>query len=151
MMRRTLFSTLLLAASTWAQGAGPAVPAGLAVFSQQCAACHQADGKGTPGLAPALAGPLAPLLGSEEGRRYVSLVLVQGLSGKIVSQGQTFVGAMPSQAALTDAELSDVANHLARDLNATPTAAFTAADFARAREARTTHKELRELRTRLMP
>ncbi|MDC8786385.1 c-type cytochrome [Roseateles koreensis] len=127
------------------------VPAGQAVFERQCVACHQAGGKGMAGFAPALAGTLAHAFETEDGRRYVTWVLLNGLSGRILSQGQTFTGAMASQAALSDAELADVGNHLARDLNGAATAPFTAEDFARARVKTVPHKEIRELRARLAP
>jgi mono/diheme cytochrome c family protein len=127
-----------------------AVPAGLATFDRICAACHQAGGTGTPGVAPALAGTLAPLVAADDGKRYIAGVLTQGLSGRIASQGQMFMGAMPSQATLSDAELADVANYLARDLNGAPASPFAAADFAQAREAKAPHKDLRDLRQKLI-
>ena len=148
------FSRLLVAltagiAATIAHAAEPVAPAGLAVFDKQCAACHQAGGKGMPGLAPALAGTLAAAVASDDGRRYLAQVLIHGLSGRIVSQGQTFNGAMPGQFALSDAELADVANYLARDLNGAASPVFGPEDFVRARAPKPSHKELRELRERL--
>lgn len=137
-----------LAAMLTMAGAG-AADAG--VYDKQCVACHQPGGKGMAGLAPALAGTLAPMVASDDGRRYIAQVLLQGLSGRIVSQGQTFVGAMPPQAALADADLAAVANYLARDLNGAAADAFSADDFARARaQPKPAHKELRELRERLL-
>ena len=125
------------------------VPApGRAVFDARCAACHNAGGQGTAGIAPALAGTL-PHLGSEDGRRYLSQVLVHGLSGRIVSQGQVFTGAMPAQAAIPDEELAAVANYLAQELNGGTAPLFAAEDFAQARTLKPTHKALRELRERL--
>lgn len=141
-MKRLLFClTALCALPALAQPVD-----GAAVFKAVCAACHGAAGEGTAGIAPALAGTLA---GGEDGRRYVMQVLLGGLSGKIVSQGQAFVGAMPAQAALSDAELAAVANHLA-GLNADASAPFGAAGFAELRAAGpVNHKQLRELRARL--
>ena len=123
---------------------------GASVFANACAACHNSAGQGTVGLAPALAGTLAPFAGSADGRRYVVQVLLSGLSGKIVSQGQVYVGAMPPQAALDDEQLAAVTTYLFKDLNGMPAAALGAADFAKARGEKTTHKELRELRARLL-
>lgn len=149
--------TALLAALATALAASVAAPAaaaaddGAALFGQHCAACHGPAGAGVPGMAPALAGPLAPLFGSEDGRRYVRDVLLHGLSGRIVSQGQVFVGAMSPQARLGDAELAAIASHLAAGLNGHAEPGLAAEDFARARQARPSHKELRERRSRLMP
>ena len=123
---------------------------GQAVFNQACAACHQPGGKGMAGLAPPLAGTLAPLLARDEGRRYLAQVLVHGLSGRIVSQGQVFNLAMAPQAALSDAELAAVAGYVAGELNNSEGRGPTALDIAAARTAKPSHKELRELRDRLL-
>lgn len=123
---------------------------GLAVFSQACAACHQPGGKGMAGLAPPLAGTLAPLLARDEGRRYLAQVLVHGLSGRIVSQGQVFNLAMAPQAALSDEQLAAVAGYVARELNNSEGRGPSIEDIVAARAARPSHKELRELRDRLL-
>ncbi|MEI8324414.1 MAG: cytochrome c [Betaproteobacteria bacterium] len=127
-----------------------AVPQGLAAFNRQCIACHQSGGKGMAGLAPALAGTLANVVAKEDGRRYVTRVLINGLSGRIVSQGQVFVGAMPAQLLMSDDELSAVANYLAQDLNGAAQSIFSSDDFVQARAATTTHKQLRELREQVL-
>lgn len=134
-----------------AQTATPAVR-GAEIFASVCFACHGAQGQGTAGIAPALAGPLAPVLARPEGRGYVLRVLLHGLSGRIVSQGQTFVGAMPAQAALTDADLVALGAHLAA-LNGHEGTPFDAAEVAaaRAESPAPSHKALRELRARVMP
>ena len=108
-------------------------------------------GKGMAGLAPALAGTLTPLVGQEDGRKYIAGVLVHGLSGKIVSQGVTFMGAMPPQSAVSDDELAEIGNYLARDLNGAKDNVFTAKDIAQERTLKTSHKDLRDLRQRLIP
>ena len=127
-----------------------AAPAGQAVFERQCAVCHQVGGKGLPGMAPALARTLAPLVTHEEGRRYLLQVLVHGLSGRIVSQGQVFMGAMPPQSTLSDTDLAEVANYLVQDLNGVADTSFAASDFAATRADRVTHRDLREMRSRLL-
>jgi mono/diheme cytochrome c family protein len=78
---------------------------GAAVFTSRCAACHQADGRGLPGVFP-------PLAGSEfvngDSARLVRLVL-RGLTGPVTVGGATFNGAMPAWAdQLTDAEIAAV-------------------------------------------
>lgn len=133
-----------------ALGADAAAPDGKAVFERSCVACHQPGGKGLTGLAPPLAGTLSPMLAAKEGQRYVAQVLVHGLSGRIVTQGQTFNLAMPPQTALSDADLVAVANYVARDLNGRDGPAFATEDFVAARAARSSHKDLRALREELL-
>lgn len=125
--------------------------AGAQVFAAHCVACHQAGGVGAPGLAPALAGALAQRLGTPAGRRYVSGVLVSGLSGRIISQGQPFVGAMPTQQALSNAELAAVATYVARELNGLPDFSFAPEDVEKARAEHLSHKDLRALREQAAP
>ena len=145
--------TLALAATatipSWAQD--DASIAGAQVFATHCVACHQAGGVGAPGLAPALAGTLAQRLGTPAGRRYVPGVLVNGLSGRIVSQGQPFVGAMPTQQALSNVELAAVANYVARELNGLTDFSFAPEDFEKARAEHLSHKDLRALREQAAP
>jgi mono/diheme cytochrome c family protein len=121
-----------------------------AIYASICAACHQAGGAGAPGLAPALVEANGPRAATDEGRRYLVGVLLNGLSGKIRLQGQTFNGAMPSQAQLSNEDLASVLNLVVLDFNrnAGPAAAFTADEFAQARARALSHKELRELRSR---
>jgi mono/diheme cytochrome c family protein len=152
MKRFSSLAGLLALACAFQAGAQPAdaaAAAGRATFQGRCAACHNSEGQGTPGIAPALAGTLGQHANSTEGRRYLSLVLLNGLSGRIVSQGQTFMGAMPPHAAMSDAELAAVASYVTQELNGSGAAAFSAEEFARARGDKATHKELRELRERL--
>ncbi|WP_201676535.1 c-type cytochrome [Ramlibacter monticola] len=150
MMNRNCIATLAAAAAlagtapAFAQDTGP----GQAFFERQCAACHQKGGTGLAGLAPPLAGALGPVLAAPEGRDYLLQVMVNGLSGKIVSKGQLFNLAMPPQGGFSDPELADAARYVA-SLNGS-TASFAAEDVARARGTTVTHKQLRELRERLL-
>jgi mono/diheme cytochrome c family protein len=87
--------------------AGAAVD-GKAVFAAQCAACHQATGKGLPGVFP-------PLDGSEwvlGDARTVANILLHGINGKITVAGADYSGAMPSFHQLGDAELAAVASYI---------------------------------------
>jgi mono/diheme cytochrome c family protein len=81
---------------------------GKQVFSGNCVACHQATGKGLPGVFP-------PLAGSEwvQGNgRVVANILLHGIDGEITVQGNTFKGQMPSFQQLGDAELAAVASYV---------------------------------------
>lgn len=87
--------------------AGAAVD-GKAVFAAQCVACHQATGKGLPGVFP-------PLDGSEWVRgdaRTLANILLHGINGEISVAGTTYNGAMPSFQQLGDAELAAVASYI---------------------------------------
>jgi len=78
--------------------------AGEKVYSQTCAACHQADGKGTPGAFPPLAGA-GEYYGAPE---KMATIIAKGLSGEIEVLGQKYDGVMPPQV-LTDYEIAAVA------------------------------------------
>lgn len=88
--------------------AAGAVVDGKAVFAAQCAACHQATGKGLPGVFP-------PLDGSEwvQGdTRTLANILLHGITGEISVAGSVYNGAMPSFQQLGDAELAAVASYV---------------------------------------
>lgn len=150
-MRRSLVwkflaATALLASMVpWAQAQETS---GKAVFESRCVACHGAGGAGQAGIAPALASAL-PYLAQPAGRAYVIGVLTHGLSGKITSKGQVFMGAMPAQTDLSDADLANVTTYLA-SLNGV-NVAVAASDVAALRGAAMTHKALREQRAALQP
>lgn len=114
-------------------GSALAQPDGAALFAQHCAACHQADGSGTVGLAPALKGEHWAKLGQDRG--YLPTVLVHGLSGAIRVGTQLFVGAMPPFGSqLDDAALAALATHVRRLQGHAAEAAYTAAEVKAERE-----------------
>ncbi|CAN7620399.1 c-type cytochrome [Polaromonas sp. LjRoot131] len=98
---------------TLADLAGPAPGAattanGKQLFTANCVACHQASGKGLPGVFP-------PLDGSEwvtGDERTVANILLHGVTGEITVMGNSFKGAMPAFAQLSDAELAAVASYI---------------------------------------
>ena len=90
---------------------GPAAGAaadGKQLFTAHCAACHQASGKGLPGVFP-------PLDGSEwvtGDPRIVANILLHGVTGEMTVGGNVFKGAMPAFQKLGDAELAAVASYV---------------------------------------
>ena len=133
-----------VAATAAAQGA----PDGTALFAQHCATCHQADGSGTAGLAPALKGEHWRKLGAS--RAYVPAVVLHGLSGAISVNGANFVGSMPAVgAALGDAELAAIASHL-RKLQGAEEAPYTADELKVARALPGSPPQTRQLRSQLL-
>ena len=106
------------------------------LFAERCAMCHQAGGAGLPGQFPRLAGRVNGIAQTAAGRRYLLLLLLNGMVGPIDVDGQRIAGLMPSMAALKDQEIADLLNHAtqlgARAKNG-KTAAFTAAEVAAVR------------------
>ena len=128
--------------------AAVAQPAGAALFAQHCASCHQADGSGTVGLAPALKGAHWLKLGAD--RSYLPAILVHGLSGPIKVNGQVFVGSMPAVAELDDASLATLASHVRALQGAPGDAAYTADDFKVARGQAGSPPQTRARRVRIV-
>ena len=126
-----------------------AAPDGAALFTQHCATRHQAEGQGTVGLAPALKGAHWQRLGSD--RAYLPQVLVHGLSGLIVVNGERHVGSMPAFGTqLDDDALAAVANHVQGAVQSRQDAAYTAQDMRAAREAGGSPPKSRERRVQAL-
>ena len=143
-------AAFLLLAGTLAATAG-----GEALYLDRCAACHQPGGIGTPGLAPPIASDeLARMEADVEGRAYLPLVVLNGLSGPIKVAGQTYVSAMPAQPDLGDADIAAIATYVLATLNGgrIPDAdAYAPAEVAALRSRPVTHRDLLSLRRRLEP
>jgi mono/diheme cytochrome c family protein len=106
---------------------------GKQVFAGNCVACHQATGKGLPGVFP-------PLDGSEwvaGDERVVANILLHGVEGELTVAGNAFTGSMPSFQQLGDAELAAVASYV-RSAWSNKAAPIKPEVFAAERKARTT-------------
>ena len=86
------------------------------VYSQQCAACHQAGGEGIPGSFPPQKGLAANIFnasGGIGGRDYLAHVLEYGLTGPINVDGTAYNGNMPAWGgSLSDQQIADVLNYV---------------------------------------
>ena len=91
-----------------AAGAAAAAVDGKQIFTVNCVACHQATGKGLPGVFPPLDG--SEWVGGDE--RTVVNILLHGVSGELTVMGKTYKGAMPAFKQLSDAELAAVASYV---------------------------------------
>ena len=103
--RRTLDDLRTVATDT---GGAASKADGKQLYAAQCVTCHQASGKGLPGVFP-------PLDGSEwvlGDARVVANILLHGIVGEITVAGTTYKGAMPSFKQLGDAELAALASHV---------------------------------------
>ncbi|MEZ5381432.1 MAG: c-type cytochrome [Microthrixaceae bacterium] len=92
------------------EAAAPAQDAGAgeAVYSANCASCHQAGGVGVPGSFPPMAGNP-----NVTDTAYVETVVKEGKSGPIEVNGESYNSAMPALATLSDQEVADVAAYVA--------------------------------------
>lgn len=106
-----------------------AVRRGRSLYVAHCAVCHQATGRGTPGVYPPLAG--SDFLAQPDGRTNAILAVVQGLSGKLVVNGVTFDNQMPA-VVLDDVQVADVLSYVF-DSWKNPGGEFTAEVIARVR------------------
>ncbi len=77
-------------------------------YKKHCMACHQRDARGIPGMYPPLAdnkvvsGEKVPLIN----------IMLNGLSGEIEVNGETYNGVMASYRNLSDKELADILNYI---------------------------------------
>jgi mono/diheme cytochrome c family protein len=144
-MRRGWIGLFLMGCLSHVQAAAD----GAALFAQHCATCHQTEGQGTVGLAPALKGDHWQRLGTD--RAYLPQVLVYGLSGLIMVNGERHVGSMPAFGSqLDDDALAAVANHVQGIVQSRQDAAYTAQDMRAARDAGGSPPKSRERRVQAL-
>jgi mono/diheme cytochrome c family protein len=91
------------------KASGTAKVDGAALFASLCAACHQANGQGLPGVFP-------PLAGSEwvQGQpSTAAAILLHGVTGSLSVKGSTYNGAMPAFGGqLSDEQIAAVLTHV---------------------------------------
>lgn len=80
------------------------VAAGKALFQGTCSTCHQAEGQGIPQVFPPLAG--SDYLQADK-RRAIGVVL-NGLTGPVTVNGQTYNSVMPPMSQLNDDEVANI-------------------------------------------
>ncbi len=117
MLRRSITLALIAAAASAfivsVAAHGPAIaasnPAGEKVYTANCSACHGANGTGTSGVFPPLAGN-AMVTGAPD---KVIAAVKNGLTGTTTVSGKTYNGAMPAwKGKLSDAQIADVITYI---------------------------------------
>lgn len=99
-------------------GATPTAPAALAqagktVYAAHCAACHQANGAGLAGAFPPLVKSVPGYTAKVPGRAVLADVLLYGLKGKIVADGESYNGVMPAWGGqLSDRQIAEVLDYI---------------------------------------
>ena len=80
---------------------------GKQLYEQHCAMCHQSNGEGVPGLHP-------PLQSSDflhEDKNRIINVMLQGISGELIVNGETYNGVMHPVYA-SNSEITDILNYV---------------------------------------
>jgi mono/diheme cytochrome c family protein len=81
---------------------------GKKVYDSVCLVCHMADGSGVPGMHP-------PLIESEfvnENKEELIKITIEGLSGEIEVNGETYNSIMPPHSHLSNKEIADVLTYI---------------------------------------
>lgn len=84
---------------------------GQAIYTANCASCHQANGQGLAGVFPPLEGHMASLYNAQGGRDYLMDLLLYGLQGAIEIDSASYNGVMPAWAQLSDSDLAAILNY----------------------------------------
>lgn len=84
------------------------VDGGERIFSVYCATCHQQDGKGASGRFP----PLAETDWVTGDKKRLISILLNGLEGRIVVNGETYINAMPQHSFLSDRDIAQVLTYI---------------------------------------
>jgi mono/diheme cytochrome c family protein len=122
-----------LLAISWMAALGSPSPVhaaadGAALFTQNCALCHQSGATGIAGQFPRLAGRVGPISRTARGRAYLIDVLTYGMAGQVVVDGQSIIGVMPALA-LDDESVAAVLVYL-QSLGKPAPRPFTAGEVA---------------------
>jgi len=96
-------------AGTMAAAGGASAAAGEKVYTTNCSSCHQANGKGQPGVFPPLAGNSVVT-----GAATVVIGIVKnGKSGPITVAGTKYNGQMPAwKGTLSDSDIASVVTYI---------------------------------------
>jgi nitrite reductase (NO-forming) len=84
------------------------IEAGKALFLGTCSTCHQMEGQGIPKVFPPLA--KSDYLMADKKRSIE--VLLNGLSGKVVVNGQEYASVMPPMSHMADDELANILTYV---------------------------------------
>lgn len=127
---------------------------GAETYAEVCAPCHQADGRGVPGVYPPLEGRIGAFVRVPEGRAYLVRVLTHGLFGAIRVENRPYNGFMPPAPQLDDATVAAVLNHVLTELSPKELPAdftpLTAAEVTGYREPKASPSQMRKERQALL-
>jgi cytochrome c551 len=85
---------------------------GKEIYEQNCANCHQKDGKGLQNLYP-------PIAGSDylKNKEQVILLIKNGISGEIIVNGKKYNQPMPANNQLQNLDIAEVVTYIYNEWN----------------------------------
>lgn len=109
---------------------------GLNAYRSNCSSCHGEAGEGVPGVFPPLVEHIAGVTELESGTDYLLHVLLFGLEGPILVNGEQYNGVMPGWGHLPDSTLISLMNFVLAEWG-TPESEVTVDldDISRARDS----------------
>src|SRR6201989_1283535 len=85
---------------------------GAQVYDTSCAFCHQAGGVGVPGQFPRLAGRVGEIASKPEGKSFLPLILLNGMSCLVTVDGEQILGIMPGFDSMSDDDMAALLSYL---------------------------------------
>ena len=133
-MKKTILAVLAATAGlSGLAGNAHAAADGAQLFATHCAMCHQSTGSGVPGQFPPLKGRIHQIAATPEGKTYVIHVLLNGLAGSLKAGGMSYMGYMPSMAAMSDDDIAALLSYVSALSGDASAPAFTADEIKSAR------------------
>ena len=153
-MKNARLTILVALAFTAALSAAAIAQSNGAEVYKRCIGCHKSTGQGVPGYAPPLASHIPNVEKSPDGRTYLIQVLLYGLKGKILVNGQPFDATMPAFGDLNDGEAAAVLNRILTNwgndiLLPKDHKAIAPEEVAAQRKNKLTAEQVREIRGKL--
>ncbi len=119
------------------------------VYNTNCSGCHQASGEGLAGAFPPLKGNIANTFALDGGKDYLLAAVLNGLSGSIKVNGNSFNGAMPAWSQLSDEDIAAALNYALSSWGSELEAGISPEDVASARTNSLSTDKVLELRKAL--
>lgn len=133
-MKKTILAVLAATAGlSGLAGNAHAAADGAQLFSTHCAMCHQSTGDGVPGQFPPLKGRINQIAATPEGKNYVMHVLLNGLAGSLKAGNTSYMGYMPSMAAMSDEDIAALLTYVSTLSGDASAPAFTVDEVKSAR------------------
>lgn len=105
------------------------------LYGTNCGICHH-SGDGMPGSVPPLVGRIDRISSTEQGRKYLADVLMNGVSGPIKANGENYSAEMPPFRYLKDEEVAQILTWLSERVTTKPAPVISKEDIASARAVR---------------